>query len=266
MTCGIYKIENKINGKSYIGQSANIERRWKDHKTHYKINDEPLYNEMKLYGIENFELSVIEECDEENLLDREIFWIDYYNSYNEGYNRTLGGLGLKCCGNKLSKEQASEIKHLLIETNISYKKISEEYNISENMITMINMGKCWDDMKTNYPLRVPIDTVVYKNKNGITYYKRNEHFCIKCGCKIDKDNQSGMCIKCYNESRRNNSKINSRITKEELKKLIREYSFLQIGKMFNVTDSAIRKWCDHYNLPKHSREIKKITDEEWDKL
>ena len=70
MTCGIYKIENKINGKSYIGQSANIERRWKDHKTHYKINDEPLYNEMKLYGIENFEWSVIEECDEENLLDR----------------------------------------------------------------------------------------------------------------------------------------------------------------------------------------------------
>ena len=52
MTCGIYKIENKINGKLYIGQSINIEERWKNHKTHYKINDEPLYNEMKLYGIE----------------------------------------------------------------------------------------------------------------------------------------------------------------------------------------------------------------------
>lgn len=265
MTCGIYKIENKINGKLYIGQSINIEERWKNHKTHYKINDEPLYNEMKLYGIENFEWSVIEECDKENLLDREIFWIGYYNSYNEGYNRTLGGLGLKCCGNKLSKEQASEIKHLLIETNISYKEISEEYNISENMITMINMGKCWDDMKTSYPLRKPYGKELYKHKNGITYYKTPDSFCIICGKKIDKkNNKSGICIKCFNEIRYKQSKINNIISRENLKKLIRENSFLQIGKIFNVTDNEIRRWCDYYNLPRHKRKIDNFTDEEWE--
>lgn len=266
MTCGIYKIENKINGKIYIGQSVNIERRWRDHKVRSKNENDILYQEIREYGIDFFDFSILEECLQNELYEKEIYWINFYDSYNNGYNKTLGGLGITCCGIKLTKEQVDDIKDLLIQNKLSYNDISNKYNISKNLISLINTGCCWNDMKTNYPLRVPIDTIVYKNKNGITYYKRNEHFCIKCGCKIDKDNQSGMCIKCYNESRRNNSKIDSRITKEELKKLIREYSFLQIGRMFNVTDNAIRKWCDHYKLPTHSREIKKITDEEWDKL
>lgn len=62
---GIYKIENKINGKIYIGQSNFIERRWTQHKSPYEQErhaDFPLYKAFKKYGIENFIFSVIEEC------------------------------------------------------------------------------------------------------------------------------------------------------------------------------------------------------------
>ena len=48
-----------------------------------------------------------------------------------------------------------------------------------------------------------------------------------------------------------------------LKQLIRTTSFLQIGKIFNVSDNAIRKWCKSLNLPHKSKDIKSISDEEW---
>jgi len=42
--------------------------------------------------------------------------------------------------------------------------------------------------------------------------------------------------------------------------------FTQIGKEFNVTDNAIRKWCDKYKLPRTKKEINKYTDEEWERI
>ena len=54
------------------------------------------------------------------------------------------------------------------------------------------------------------------------------------------------------------------IEREDLKKLIRSMSFTSIGKKYNVSDNAIRKWCDKYNLPRKVSEIKKYSDEEWE--
>jgi vacuolar-type H+-ATPase subunit E/Vma4 len=51
--------------------------------------------------------------------------------------------------------------------------------------------------------------------------------------------------------------------KEELKELIRTVPFTQIAEKFGVTDNAIRKWCDLYNLPRKKSEIKKISEEDW---
>jgi Zn finger protein HypA/HybF involved in hydrogenase expression len=55
-------------------------------------------------------------------------------------------------------------------------------------------------------------------------------------------------------------------TREVLKKKIRTMSFLQIGKEYDVSDNAIRKWCDTYGLPRHASEIKSISDEDWEKI
>jgi len=56
------------------------------------------------------------------------------------------------------------------------------------------------------------------------------------------------------------------VTREELKQLIRTTPFIKIGQQFGVSDNAIRKWCDKFNLPRKSTEIKKISDKDWEKL
>lgn len=93
--CGIYKITNTINGKTYIGRSVNILKRFSDHRYNFKSNAYPsyaLYRAMKKYGIENFKFEIIEKCDEDELDDREIYWIEQYHSFGDGgYNMTAGG-------------------------------------------------------------------------------------------------------------------------------------------------------------------------------
>ena len=91
----IYKIENNINHKVYIGQTVKpIEKRFRQHKNNY---DKPyfsqllLYQAFKKYGIENFSFEEIEEIEDSKLDEREKYWIKYYNSYSKGYNSTLGG-------------------------------------------------------------------------------------------------------------------------------------------------------------------------------
>lgn len=56
------------------------------------------------------------------------------------------------------------------------------------------------------------------------------------------------------------------VSREELKNLIRTKPFTQIGAMFSVTDNAIRKWCNKFNLPCKVSEIKQYSDEEWSKI
>ena len=91
----IYKIQNLINDSVYIGQTVKtVEKRFQQHRNNY---DKPyfsqltLYKAFKKYGLENFSFEVIEETENEKLDEREKYWIDYYDSYKNGYNMTLGG-------------------------------------------------------------------------------------------------------------------------------------------------------------------------------
>lgn len=94
---GIYKITNKITGKSYIGQSVNIATRWSAHKSTSRseetLDGNELHKDILTLGIDNFSFEVIEETTIDKLDEREIYWIQYYNTYYNGYNRTLGGNG-----------------------------------------------------------------------------------------------------------------------------------------------------------------------------
>lgn len=108
--CGIYKIENLVNGKIYIGKSVNIYRRWKKHKT--LLNTRSHYNKhlrcaWDIYGEDNFEFSIIEQCAQDNdiLSIKEKYYIELYSSNNSdfGYNMTNGGDGT--FGLKWSDEQ-----------------------------------------------------------------------------------------------------------------------------------------------------------------
>lgn len=132
---GIYKIENLVNGKVYIGQSRDIKRRWITHKTVINTTSKqlqqlwrnPLYAAFHKYGIENFSFSVIEECEQGKLNEREIFYIKKYHSYVKdslcnGYNATPGGDG----GKSLTEE---EIK-LILELWNDNKSIVEIYKMT----------------------------------------------------------------------------------------------------------------------------------------
>ena len=93
---GIYKITNLLNGKCYVGQSIDIEKRWAEHKSiynHPRCSNYHIYRAFRKYGIENFSFSVIEECEQSLLNEREKFWIQHYNSFECGYNMTVGGDG-----------------------------------------------------------------------------------------------------------------------------------------------------------------------------
>lgn len=96
MKTGIYLIKNKLNGKCYVGQSIDIEARWKQHIIDSKNKcNQAIHKAISKYGKENFEFSVLEECSADELDEREIHWIkelDTFNS-NSGYNCTLGGGG-----------------------------------------------------------------------------------------------------------------------------------------------------------------------------
>jgi group I intron endonuclease len=91
---GIYKITNP-KGKTYIGQSTNVYERWNQgHK--YGCNrkngvGKKLKNSLKKYGWVNHKHELLEECLIEQLEEREIYWIDYYDSYKNGLNSQRGG-------------------------------------------------------------------------------------------------------------------------------------------------------------------------------
>ena len=60
-----------------------------------------------------------------------------------------------------------------------------------------------------------------------------------CICGKEKNKNSEICFSCYSEKKSKNSKIN--ISKEELEKLIKEKSYVEIGKMFDVGDNTVKK-------------------------
>lgn len=110
--CGIYKITNKVNGKCYIGQSNDIHRRWKQELApNAKLNPH-LARAFEKYGIDNFDFEIIEECQREQLNEREQFYIEIYHSIDPklGYNKTEGGDGNLGRHFIMSEEQKEKIR------------------------------------------------------------------------------------------------------------------------------------------------------------
>ena len=103
---GIYKITNP-NGKVYVGQSIDIERRWSKYKLFNCSNQTKLLNSLKKYGIEFHIFEIIEECDISSLNELERYWQEYYNAITNGLNCRLTETHDK--SGKLSNETKSKI-------------------------------------------------------------------------------------------------------------------------------------------------------------
>ena len=114
MKSGIYKISNIVNKHCYIGSAVNIEGRWRTHKstlkkgTHHSLY---LQRAWDKYGENNFEFSILEKCEDVNLIEREQF---YFEEINPEYN--ICKIAGSCLGIKFSDE--SNLKKSL---NHAYK-------------------------------------------------------------------------------------------------------------------------------------------------
>lgn len=110
---GIYCIENRVNGKRYIGQTQDIDRRKHEHikelKGNYHYNDY-LQKAFNKYGESNFKFYIIERCDIDKLNEREKFYIEKYGTMNKhkGYNLRAGGHEPKL--SESSKRKISETR------------------------------------------------------------------------------------------------------------------------------------------------------------
>ena len=306
--CGIYKITNVINNKVYIGKSVDIYDRWTAHKRASKPIKEggdnfTIHKAIRKYSIENFTFEIIEKCTPDELSEKEIFWIKYFNSYYNGYNDTLGGDGDLTYDYEqiytlwLEGYTNKEICDILGCNDQTVTRAFRSYNISEEQVR--SRSNCNPkkpivaiDIKTKLPLKVfnsIQECCIYfqnnlKNLGSLhrslrSYYRWNGYYWEY----LNKNNrpkkelndkeffeyQQEKLFTRTEEIRENisqkNRKVN-RCSRDELKKLIRILPFTQIGKKFGVSDNAIRKWCDYYNLPRRVKDIKAISDEDWNNI
>lgn len=249
---GIYKIQNKLNGKCYIGQSVDIHRRWNDHKSaafnqNADCYHQHLYRAMRKYGINQFDFSILEECSRDELDTKEKYYIHQFDSFYNGYNQTFGG---DTGGAKMPKEHILGIIHDLETTRMRHQDIADKWGTSKQMVQGINVGRNWHHHRT-YPIqprkdpnRISRSTTAAKRKRCLSTSKTMQYdgICVDCGIKIQPN--STRCVQCH---ALHNRKV-QRPSRDELLLQLSNLPFVRVAAQYGVTDNAIRKWCKQYGL------------------
>lgn len=191
---GIYKIINNINGKIYVGQSIDIKERWKQHKYKAFNPNEKGYPSIihvafRKYGIENFSFEIIEECEIEELDNKECYWIRELNTLTpNGYNMLPGGQGTRAllkprfcsiCGKTISRDNKSgkcasccqtklfitkeALEEKLLEFKGNFTKIGDYFGLSDNAIRkkcknygLSSYSSDYKDKKEKVPIKKPV--------------------------------------------------------------------------------------------------------------
>ena len=116
---------------------------------------------MRKYGLENFKIEEIEECDENILSDREKYWIEYYGSFKNGYNATSGGDGKPYIDYDLVVAAYREIK--------SCKDVAKQLSINEDSVSNILKIR-------NEPIYSSSEVMKIKYGNCVNMYSLNEDY------------------------------------------------------------------------------------------
>lgn len=142
------------------------------------------------------------------------------------------------------------LKCVLVCSNCHRIIHNEENNINIEKIIHFNMDYYeWPEIEYQ---------INHITGEKISNFTKEDYFCHFCGQKKSKPNAS-CCKECADKRQQ----ITERPSREELKDLIRNQSFLALGKQFGVSDNAIRKWCVSMSLPKSKRKIDSYSNEEW---
>ena len=168
---GIYKIENKINGKIYIGQSNNIQRRIKEHQIKGASSRIPVDVAIQKYGKDNFTYTVIEETTIDKLNQAEEFWINYFNSIETGYNCSKGGeqqsIGENNGKAKLTEQDVIEIRKAY-NNHLKQKDVYEKYKdiISFGYFQNLWQGRSWSHVMPEVFTEENKQYYIFQNSNG----------------------------------------------------------------------------------------------------
>lgn len=181
----IYKITNTINGKSYIGQTTNLQKRWYQHKNGYSTKI--MKKAFIKYGVENFDFEELIRVSSRDLNHLRVmlntlekFYIKKYNTYKKGYNATIGGEGTN--GYKMSPEALENNRkaHLGCKlTKEQKKKIGDALRGRTREPEMIARGA----IKRRKPvLQYSIDGEFIKEYEGISFIENYDRTSISMCC------------------------------------------------------------------------------------
>ena len=235
----IYKATNLKNQKVYIGQTIySLDKRIKNHITEARNEKKPtpFHAAILKYGIDSFKVEIIETVEAEELNEREIYWIDYYDSYYNGYNATLGGQqGKKYTLNdclpywnqgltiqeisKLTKINASTISNLLVsegkitEEEIKkrkYEAISKKNSKYPKEMYLFYWEKGYSLKEISDRLEVGIPCISrHLREQGITSTELRQRATFKNGNRqgiscalVDENNNIIQCFQSYHEAAR----------------------------------------------------------------
>lgn len=131
----IYIIKNTVNSKVYIGQTrTSVDQRWKEHLRHSQYGDQVINRAMKKYGIDKFYIETLEICDVYILDEREIYYIDLYDSTDKsrGYNVSIGGNTPRFKRKALS---ISDLVDLYVNKEFTLEEIASKFEVSRYIIS-----------------------------------------------------------------------------------------------------------------------------------
>ena len=157
----IYCYTNKINQHKYVGQTNNLQRRIKEHRScsfnsKASSHNDLIHRKIREYGEENFDIEVLETLyvnDIAEVHNREKHWIKELNTFcgnGCGYNQDHGGSTYRQ-NSRFNEEQIIEIKNK-IKQGISYYDLEREYQVSSSFLSSINHGAYFFDDRETYPL------------------------------------------------------------------------------------------------------------------
>lgn len=192
----IYLLVNNINGKLYIGKTYNkLEKRLKDHindSKKEKNKNRPLYRAMNKHGHNNFKIILIKSFEECLLEKKEQYYIQLFDTYNNGYNATLGGDSRKYLN--ISKKEILNT----IENSKSMNQAAKRLNIDPSTLKKFATG-------------FNIDYKIVDRQELYSKLTREEAMYIKYSNKKQKDLSQE-----YNVNRWVISKIKRNITWRDL--------------------------------------------------
>lgn len=211
-----------------------------------------------MYGhLEEFDFSVVEECDQSKLNEREMYWIDYYKSTDPiyGYNILIGG-DIREHNRILNQNQLNEIANLLATTDLTQTEIANKFGVGQRTVSSVNTGYYNLDTEYVFPIRdkkhVTGKVKELSDQKKIRLGGKDENWlgtCCVCGGKCYTG--ANYCFACFVKKN-----MIKRPTKEELEPLIGTMSFDKIGKTFGVSPTTVRRWCKYYELPFLKKDLK----------